>query len=139
MRIKFNRSYKKLNKNNQPVTVFVYVVTGTEEQLQHYKETQGDNFRESDSGDPLWFTTRFAGNQTSLIITSTGKLIADMSAFDQAESLAKQFGGNLGAELAKISASQLLGTPVAMPEQQRLVAPVEPESSEQQGSEPDKL
>ena len=32
-----------------------------------------------------------------------------MSAFDQADSLAKQYGGSLGNELAKIAAATLLG------------------------------
>ncbi len=33
-----------------------------------------------------------------------------MSQFDQADSLAKQYGGNLGQELAKAAAASLTGT-----------------------------
>ena len=42
-------------------------------------------------------------------ITSKGKIVPDMSAFEQAASLAKQFGGNFGNELAKATVAQLLG------------------------------
>jgi len=35
--------------------------------------------------------------------------VPDMSAFEQAASLAKQFGGNFGQELAKASVQGLLG------------------------------
>ena len=34
----------------------------------------------------------------------------DMSAFDQAASIAAQYGGNFGAELAKMSAASILGS-----------------------------
>lgn len=109
MKIKLNRSYKKLNKNSELTTVFVYAVSGTEEQLASFKEAMGDNFRESEDGQPLWFSTRCVGNDGSLIITSAGKVVPDMSKFDQAASLASQYGGNLGLELARIAAAQLMG------------------------------
>ena len=43
------------------------------------------------------------------MITSNGNVVADMSDFRKAESLASQYGGNLGQELAKASAASLLG------------------------------
>lgn len=105
MKIKALRSYtsKKGNKT------FVYTVSGTKEQLEKYKAAQGENYREAEDGTPLWFTTRSVGASGELIITTTGKIVPDMSAFDNAASLAKQYGGNLGAELAKHAVSQLLG------------------------------
>lgn len=108
MKIKLIRSYRKLNKNGQPTTVFVYGVDGTEEQLAAYKEAQGENFRESDDGEPLWFSTRCVGDAGSLIVTSKGTYAPDMSAFDKAASLAAQYGGNLGQELARSAAASLL-------------------------------
>lgn len=106
MKIKLIRSYKSKNGN----TVFVYSVTGTPAQIEAYKAAQGDNFREDEkTGQALWFTTRCVGNNGSLIITEKGKVVPDMSAFEQAASLAKQYGGNLGTELAKAAAHQLLG------------------------------
>lgn len=107
MKIKLIRSYRKLNKNGQPTTVFVYGVTGTDEQVAAYKAAQGTNYRESDAGEPLWFSTRCVGNSGSLITTQKGTYAPDMSAFDQAASLATQYGGNLGQELAKNAASIL--------------------------------
>lgn len=106
----FLRSYRKLAKNGQPVTVFVYTVSGSDEELAQYKETVGvDNYRESDDGEPLWFSTRVSGPNPTLLITAKGQVVADMSAFDKAHSLAQQYGGSLGAELAKQAAATLLG------------------------------
>jgi len=105
MKVKLSRSYKSRAGN----TVFVYSVSGTPAQIEAYKAAQGDNYRESDDGSPLWFTTRCIGNAGDLIITAKGKVVPDMSAFEQAASLAKQFGGNFGQELARASVANLLG------------------------------
>ena len=105
MKVQLSRSYRSQKGN----TVFVYTVKGTESQIDAYKAAQGDNYRETEDGVSLWFTTRCIGNNGSLIITEKGKVVPDMSAFEQAASLAKQYGGNFGAELAKASVAQLLG------------------------------
>ena len=112
MKIKLSRSYTSKQGNK----VFVYSVSGTEAQLEEFKTAQGDNHRVDDkTGEPLWFTTRCVGNSGTLIITTNGKVVPDMSAFDQTASLAKQYGGNLGQELAKAAAAQLIGGGVNTP------------------------
>jgi len=123
MNIKSARSYTSKAGNK----VFVYEVTGTQEELAKFKAAQGENYRETEAGVALWFTTRSVGNSGKLIITTNGKVVPDMSAFDQAASLAKQYGGNLGEELAKAAAAQLLGgnnvsapAPVATPSAESL-------------------
>ena len=106
MKIKLVRSYTSPKGNR----VFVYEVNGTPEQLAAYEAAQGDNFRkDTETGKALWFTTRCVGDSGSLIITANGKVVPDMSAFDQAASLASQYGGNFGQELARIAAEKLLG------------------------------
>jgi len=105
MKVKLTRSYRSQKGN----TVFVYSVTGSESQIEAYKAAQGDNYRETDEGVALWFTTRCIGERGTLIITDKGKVLPDMSAFEQAASMAKQFGGNFGAELARASVAKLLG------------------------------
>lgn len=111
MKIKFKRSYKKLDKNNKLFTMFVYVVTGSEEQMEEYKTFMGDNLVIDDkSGEVLWFSRdRFVLENNTLLQTSKGGYVADMSKFDQMGSLAAQYGGNLGQELARTAASSLLG------------------------------
>ena len=106
MDIKSIRSYTSPKGNK----VFVYAVSGTKAELEAYKKAQGDFYREAEDGTPLWFSTRSVGNTGKLIITTNGKVVPDMSAFDNAASLAKQYGGNLGEELAKHAVAQLLGT-----------------------------
>jgi len=105
LQVKLQRSYRSAKGN----TVFVYAVNAKAEELVAYKTASGDYYRESEDGTPLWFTTRCIGQQGSLVITSKGKVVPDMSAFEQAASLAKQFGGNFGDELAKATVARLLG------------------------------
>jgi hypothetical protein len=105
MKVKLSRSYRSQKGN----TVFVYTVEGTQTQIEAYKAAQGDNYRETEDGVSLWFTTRCIGNNGSLIVTEKGKVVPDMSAFEQAASLAKQYGGNFGQELAKAAVANILG------------------------------
>ena len=106
MNVKLSRSYKSKNGN----TVFVYAVSANAKDLEKFKEASGDFYREdTENGTPLWFTTRCIGNTGKLVITTKGKVVPDMSAFEQAASLAKQYGGNFGQELARMAASALSG------------------------------
>lgn len=110
MKIKFKRSYKKVDKNGKLFTMFVYLVSGTTEQLAEYEETMGDNYVKDDDGNSLWFSRdRFVMETNNLIKTSKGSYVADMSKFDQMNSLAAQYGGNLGQELARSAAQSLMG------------------------------
>ncbi len=105
MKVSLIRSYRSKNGN----ATFVYGVSGNSTVLEAFKVAQGDYFRESDDGTPLWFTTRCIGNTGKLIITTNGNVVPDMSAFDQAASLAEQYGGNFGEQLAKSAAQAILG------------------------------
>lgn len=114
MKIKMIRTYR--SKNGNPT--FVYGITASADDLAKYKEAQGQYYREDEStGQALWFTTRCVGDSGTLIITSNGKIVPDMSKFDQAASLAAQYGGNFGAELAKATAASILGHSAPAPEQ----------------------
>lgn len=108
----FVRSYKKNGKD-----VFVYAVTGSKEATDKYEQTQGEFFRKDDTtGNGLFFSTRYVGEKVPLIITEKGNVVADMSEYAKAASLASQFGGNLGVELAKNAAAKLMGSsPVSEP------------------------
>lgn len=105
MKVKLLRSYRSKNGN----ATFVYTVSGSEKDLAAYKAAQGEYYREDDNGTPLWFTTRCIGQSGKLIITTNGNIVPDMSAFDQAASIAAQYGGNFGQELAKQAAMSILG------------------------------
>ena len=105
MNVSLARSYRSKNGN----VTFVYNVSGSKKDLESYKAIQGDFYRESDEGAPLWFTTRCIGKSGKLIITTNNKVVPDMSQFDEAASLAAQYGGNFGQELAKATAQSILG------------------------------
>ena len=113
MKIKLIRSYRSKNGN----ATFVYGVNGASADLDAFKEAQGDYYREDTDGTPLWFTTRCVGDNGSLIITTNGNIVPDMSAFDQAASIASQYGGNFGQELAKQAAQSILGVSHSAPAQ----------------------
>jgi hypothetical protein len=106
MKVSLLRSYRSKNGN----ATFVYKVNGTSAELDAFKNAQGDYYREDTDGSPLWFTTRCIGKQGSLIITTNGNVVPDMSAFDQAASIAQQYGGDFGQELARSAAQSILGT-----------------------------
>jgi hypothetical protein len=106
MNVKLIRSYRSKNGN----ATFVYGVSGTASDLEAFEEAQGDYHRVDDeTGMPLWFTTRCIGNAGKLLITTNGNIVPDMSAFDQAASLAEQYGGNFGQSLADSAAQAILG------------------------------
>jgi len=128
MNVTLLRSYR--SKNGNPT--FVYGVKGTASDIEAFKSAQGDYYREDDNGTPLWFTTRCIGPKGKLIITTNGNVVPDMSAFDQAASLASQYGGNFGQELAKAAAAGLVGggsTAQAQPEE----TPAQQENSSDMG------
>lgn len=108
MNIKLLRSYRSKNGN----MTFVYKVNANETDLAAFKQAQGEFYREDKDGSPLWFTTRCVGETGKLIITTNGKVVPDMSVFDQAASLAQQYGGNFGQELARAAAAKAMGVSV---------------------------
>jgi hypothetical protein len=103
--VKLARSYRSKNGN----ATFVYEVSGSTQDIEAFKTAQGDYYRVADNGKPLWFTTRCIGPAGHLVITTNGNVVPDMSKFDQASSLASQYGGNFGEELARMSAQAILG------------------------------
>lgn len=104
--VKLQRSYVSKNGNR----TFTYSVTGSNSELEAYKEAQGEYYTEDKkTQEVLWFTTRCIGKIGTLIITDKGNIVPDMSEFDEAASLAQQYGGNLGEMLAREAAQRLLG------------------------------
>ena len=122
----FFRQYVKPETGN---TVYVYTVDGTADEIAQYKSVQGSNYIEDrETGSVLWFTTKFAMNNCTLMFNQDGtKVFADMSEMDRLTSLANQTGGVVGAEIAKQVASMILGNASAkVPTPQAQPAPQEP-------------
>jgi hypothetical protein len=115
MNVSYLRSYRSKNGN----ATFVYTVSGSASDLAAFADAQGEFYREDEqTGKALWFTTRCIGKTGQLIITTKGNIVPDMSAFDQASSIAAQYGGNFGQELAKQAAQDILGiNPTSAPAQ----------------------
>lgn len=93
---------KKLDGNGNPVNVFKYRLTGTEAELAKYRKAMEDSkipVTKDDKGY-LWFSPVFVGETGLLKISTNGKVFADTSLMDVAQSLAEQHG-KLGIEMAK--------------------------------------
>lgn len=101
---------RQYRKQGSTKTTFVYKVeSSSPEDLAAFEAAQGSFHRvDPKTGTPVWFTTRFVGETAELIITDNNKVIADMSEFEKARSLAEQFGGNFGDTLANKLASKLV-------------------------------
>lgn len=110
MKATYKGAYTKRNPNTGVVSdVFRYGVTGTPEKIEQYKKDQGENLRTDDqTGEPLFFTNRFAGKSVNLVKTRAGRYIADLSELKAQASLAAQFGGNLGQALANAAVAQFM-------------------------------
>lgn len=101
-------------RNNR--TFFVYILSGTPEELAQYKAIKGEYYREGDNaskpeefGKPLWFALDYYGEECIAKISKNNNVYADTSEMRKMASLAKQYGANLGDAIAQQLASQLLG------------------------------
>jgi hypothetical protein len=124
MKIKFLRNYRKVETGNM---VYVYTVSGSQKDLAAFEAAQGDNHTvDEETGTPLWFSTRFVGDEGALAISKNGKVFADTSEFDKAASLCEQHKGTaLGDQMARVMAEKLLAgfgskssTPASTPKTQ---------------------
>jgi hypothetical protein len=71
--------------------VFVYELKGTQEEFESYEESKGSYAKYSDeTGNPLYFTTRFAGKSVNMLQKENGDWFIDTSIMDQAKSLAEE-------------------------------------------------
>lgn len=75
--------------------VFRYNVSGSEADLKKFEDVQGDNFRlDEKTGSPLWFSTRYAGDNVELVITDNDRVVAENSEFTKIQSLVEQYGAD---------------------------------------------
>jgi hypothetical protein len=108
MKATFVRNYRKVETGNM---VYVYAVSGSAKDLDAYAQAQGEKHTvDEETGKPLFFATRFAGDSATLAISKNGKVFVDTSEFDKAQSLCEQHKGTaLGDQMARILAERLLG------------------------------
>lgn len=94
----------KLNKHGKKIIVFKYSVHGTKEELERYKQIQGDKHRLMDDGTPMWFTTICIGETGQIGISTNDKIYPDTTKLDMAQSMIENFG-----HAGMIMAQQTLG------------------------------
>lgn len=68
-------------RSQRGTRVFVYNVTGSNAELGKFKEAQGDNYRETDTGVPLFFFAMGQGRSPkptiNLVITTNNRVVID--------------------------------------------------------------
>jgi hypothetical protein len=89
-----------LNKNGK--YIFVYIVSGSEEELVDFRNKQGDFYRESSDGKPLYNTPFYGGKNVKIILNyAKTKYIIDNSEIDKKETLVNRFDEILNITLAE--------------------------------------
>lgn len=92
------RQYRKRETGK---LVFVYSITGTEEEIAAYKESKGEFYREdATTKQVLMFSNRYTGKEINMIKTSTGQFVPDTTEIDQLASLADQHGIDIALRIA---------------------------------------
>ena len=90
LKAKLVGSYRKPNTGTK---VFRFNVSGTDSELKEFETAQGDNYRvDNETGKPLWFSTRYIGDNVTLEITSNNQVVADDTELTKLQSLVEQFG-----------------------------------------------
>jgi len=111
MKAKLKNSYKKAGNNGTVQTIFVYRVSGTQDEINQYQNIRVEEgyYTEDDDGTPLYFTNRYYGDNIQLMVTTNDNIVVDTTLFDKVQSLADN-NPFMREQLAVQLAAQLLGT-----------------------------
>ncbi len=98
----YKSNYPKISKNGNPITVFVYRVTGNEQELAEFRAAQGDNFVTDDDGTPLYFTVNTAPVDVCKMYkvqggNNAGQYRLDLADFRKDMAIVAAAGGNLAS------------------------------------------
>ena len=108
LKAEFVRSYPKLAKTGNRVTVFMYKVSGSTAELDKYRtirEAEGRTSEDED-GNPLYHTLQYTGQSLNLFFTINDKIAVDTSDWDKARA-AVEANPWLQAEMARIMVQRL--------------------------------
>jgi hypothetical protein len=86
-------------------------LTGKAEDIAEYERLQAESgyeVRRNDKGHPIFFTTKYAGKQTKVKITTNGNVVIDDLDMRRLASLAENATGAIQAEIAKQGVSMLM-------------------------------
>lgn len=108
LKASYVRSYPKLAKNGNRVTVFMYKVTGSDAEIQKYNDIREAEGRSSidEDGNPLYHTLQFTGDTLNLFFTINDKIAVDTSDWDKARA-AVEANPWMQAEVARIMIDRL--------------------------------
>ena len=108
LRAKYDKCYPKIDKNGNRVKIFMYRVTGSESEINKYKDIREAEGRLSldDNGQPLFHTLEYHGDNVELMITINDKIAVDTSDWDKARAAEEQ-NPYLAGEIAKLMIGKL--------------------------------
>lgn len=137
----YKSNYPKMSKNGNPITVFVYRITGNEQELTEYQVAQGNNFVTDDDGTPLYFTVNPAPTDVCKMYKvqggdNAGQYTLDLAEFRKDMAIVAAAGGNLGIAIAQNKASKYLDVPASLSAKlQATVAAMSTENAGEIGAE----
>lgn len=109
LKAKYKSQYRKKGDGK---LVFVYTVTGDKKDLDQYKKDKGAFYKETDDKQPLFFTSRFAGQNVELRRTEEKDYVADTTIIDQIVSLVNQgVPEGIAKEMVKRPSATTAATP----------------------------
>lgn len=92
--------------------VFWYALTGKAEDIAEYERIQteaGYEVRRNDKGQPIFFSTKYAGKFTKVKITVNGKVVLDDLDMRRLSALANSTKGVVQQQIAQQGVAMLLG------------------------------
>lgn len=106
--IAFVRQYRKAPSEAQRAAgqagtiVFVYKVTGNEDNIKNYLDTKKDFIKsvKQEDGQINFFSTRYIGKAGELMLTNKGAWVIDTTELDQLHNLEMQYGKDIAREVA---------------------------------------
>lgn len=110
--VQLNGSDAMYRKKGTGNVVFRYKVLGTQDEIKEYKANlkKGNiNCHESPDGDPLFFTTRYALDNSDLILGGDGQYFPSTAKLEAARSLTEQMGGDFGAVIGQALLGDAIG------------------------------
>ncbi len=89
-------------KNKDGKNMFVYVVTGNENELVDFVNKQGQHHRTTPDGRTKFYTSFYGGKRGALLLNKAkDKYFFDTSKFDEISSFCEPYGGNVHLVLAE--------------------------------------
>jgi hypothetical protein len=110
LQITLDGTFRSKTEKTKGQIRYRYSVKGTEENLEAYREAQGEYYAETEDGVPLFFTSQFLGKRSKIQITDKGQIVSGSTELDMLNSLAMQYPALAGTDAGMKMLRDMLGS-----------------------------